>query len=609
MNPTGGIPRAISRRLRKPVACLSLIGTLTLQLTGCEKKTPPDPHMEQGLRLLSEDPKAAYDELEKARDSSHPDVLVGRGLALERLRKYEEAEKVLLAAQKIAPNNEVTLFALGRVKIMLGKPDEARPLVEKLVAQSPTDLAAVLLLVCLAHQESLARAAMVHLESWKQLAEKSKSGAIPAEYYLARMSLAQQLKTPAPFEEAKAHVASAKLTDQEGALSLVQLALKSGRTDLGALLLRKLGDVTFSAEEKFRIAELAHGLGDHALVGKLLAELPSVSGQERKLRTLRAEHYFITGKPGAEVLLRKALSTNTEEGTLLRLQLMLAEALLRSGDIEQARKETEQLQKQHPNMQTALLLRTARLRIATEMEAQNPKEALRIAEEVAGLAPKDVGMRLLLAEAARQANGNAAGIASLRASIAEIPEDAPLRLALVQALEKSNDKKQALAELEQAHKKLGDVPMITATLALRLSQSGRAAEAAALYEKLLAGAQGNPIALNNLAMLYIEDLDQIDRGVELAEQAHALSPQPAIVDTLGWALFQRGSAEDKTRARVLLTSVRAQLSSPTFKYHLGTVLIATGEKTEGKALLQEALAQPEGFAEAEAARRLLTSQP
>lgn len=608
MKPLGRVPNAAHFRARTRLASFTLLGMLSLPMAGCEKKTPPDPHLEQGFRLLTEDPKAAYDEFTQARDASHPDVLVGRGLALERLRQYEEAEQVLVEAHKLVPNQQPALFALSRVKIMLGKLDEARPLVEQLVALSPKELSAILLEVCLAKQESFARAALLHLETWQSYAREAKTP-IPAEYYVARMSLAQQLKTPAAFEEAKALVPNAKLSDRQGALSLIQLALKSGRNDLAAYLLRKVGEVAFQAPEKLQVAQMAHGLGDHGLVEKLLGELPVVPGQERELLLLRAKHNFVTGKAGAEIPIQRALTGTKDEATRLQLQLMLVEALSRGGNKEQARKEIEQLESEHPKMSSALLVRLARLRIALEIDAKKPAEALRIAREAAGQAPKDVGLLLLLAEAERQANGVQAGIESLRRSVDQVPDDPRLRLAWAQALESNRQSKQALLVLQAAHAKLGDVPMIVAALALKLSQSGSAAEAAALYEKLLIEAKDNPVALNNLAMLYIDELGQIERGVELAEQAHRLSPAPAIIDTLGWALFKRGSGDDLKKARELLMSVSTQLSSPTFKYHLGAVLIASGETSQGKVLLQAALAAPEEFNGMDEARRLLMSQP
>jgi TPR repeat protein len=119
---------------------------------------------------------------------------------------------------------------------------------------------------------------------------------------------------------------------------------------------------------------------------------------------------------------------------------------------------------------------------------------------------------------------------------------------------------------------------------------------------VLKTAQGDPVALNNLAVLYVDELGNVSRGVELAEQAHQLSQAPGIV-----ALFKRGQPKDIQRAAQLLESVREQLTSATSKYHLGAVLLATGNKDEGKRLLQQALAASSDFAEAEDARRLLAS--
>ncbi|MBM4318943.1 MAG: tetratricopeptide repeat protein [Deltaproteobacteria bacterium] len=80
-----------------------------------------------------------------------------------------------------------------------------------------------------------------------------------------------------------------------------------------------------------------------------------------------------------------------------------------------------------------------------------------------------------------------------------------------------------------------------AELAIR---HGRHAEAIAVYRRLIAGRPDDAESLNNLAWLHCTAQDTLYRdpvqALQLAEQAHALSRQPHITDTLAEAAFQNG---------------------------------------------------------------------
>ena len=49
------------------------------------------------------------------------------------------------------------------------------------------------------------------------------------------------------------------------------------------------------------------------------------------------------------------------------------------------------------------------------------------------------------------------------------------------------------------------------------------------------------LALNNLAVLYSDDLGQLDKAYDLAKKAREVAPNdPHIADTLGWILYKEG---------------------------------------------------------------------
>jgi len=79
-------------------------------------------------------------------------------------------------------------------------------------------------------------------------------------------------------------------------------------------------------------------------------------------------------------------------------------------------------------------------------------------------------------------------------------------------------------------------------------------------DRLRAPRRSDATSTNDLDYLYADRLDQPRRAVLAAEQAHRLaSDQPAIADTLAWALRRRGRPDDRKRALDLLERARASM--------------------------------------------------
>jgi len=70
-------------------------------------------------------------------------------------------------------------------------------------------------------------------------------------------------------------------------------------------------------------------------------------------------------------------------------------------------------------------------------------------------------------------------------------------------------------------------------------------------------------ALNNLAYLYAERLNQLDKAYGLARKARALKPEdPASADTLGWILYKRADFEQALT--LLKESAKNSRTTPKF---------------------------------------------
>lgn len=129
-------------------------------------------------------------------------------------------------------------------------------------------------------------------------------------------------------------------------------------------------------------------------------------------------------------------------------------------------------------------------------------------------------------------------------------------------------------------------------LALMKKQAGDRVGATSAYEAALRQSPNDPIALNNLALLLLEQEATKGRAPGLARQAVAALPDnPALEDTLGWALVEAGEEKQLTEALELLARSTAALGTPEAAFHYGVGLARAKRATEAKKQLAKAIAQ------------------
>jgi len=130
-------------------------------------------------------------------------------------------------------------------------------------------------------------------------------------------------------------------------------------------------------------------------------------------------------------------------------------------------------------------------------------------------------------------------------------------------------------------------------LALMRKEAGDRAGAAAAYEEALRLRPNDPVALNNLAVLLVAQDGTKARAVTLARRAVAALPDnPALEDTLGWALVENGEEKDLAEAVRLLGRSTPVLGTPEALFHHGLALAKAGQADEAKKQLEKALATP-----------------
>lgn len=182
-------------------------------------------------------------------------------------------------------------------------------------------------------------------------------------------------------------------------------------------------------------------------------------------------------------------------------------------------------------------------------------------------------------------------------------QNGPLLIKLHAALSQSGKEKEANARLT---KWLTDNPadaqtrLYRAGLYLTKQQNDAAIKE---YEVITQQHPEHAISLNNLAWLYQQKKDS--RAVEYAERAYQQAPEaPAILDTLGWILFENG---DLSRALSILQKAASLApGAGDIQYHFAAALAKSGDNTKAKGILEKILASDNTFTQIEEAKNLLT---
>ena len=296
----------------------------------------------------------------------------------------------------------------------------------------------------------------------------------------------------------------------------------------------------------------------------------------------------------------------------------LAAATLASGDRATATELYAKLNREHPaEFEPAaryadLLLRAGKaneaLTVARKLVAERPGEAdpqvvlgdaylranlpdlaLECCQSALRSRPQAILPHVLLARAHMAKGNSAAAARELEGLLKLAPDDAGLTLALATCREAAGKLDEAAALCQSAAAARPDAVAPWLRLARLQVQAGRSDEALASSRQAVAAAPDNPLALNALATLLLEQDGGVAEAFALATRAHELAPQrPLITDTLAWACHLQ---RDHARALELLGQARGGLPrNALIRYHYAAVLAALGRSQEAARELVPVLA-------------------
>ena len=113
-------------------------------------------------------------------------------------------------------------------------------------------------------------------------------------------------------------------------------------------------------------------------------------------------------------------------------------------------------------------------------------------------------------------------------------------------------------------------------------------------------------AANNLAWLYAESGDNLDRALELAQSARAqLTGDAEPLDTLGWVYMKKGATSQAET--FIRQAVDLNPNNALYHYHLGVIYAKKGDDANARKSLQRALTLQPGKQIAQDAQRILST--
>ncbi len=179
---------------------------------------------------------------------------------------------------------------------------------------------------------------------------------------------------------------------------------------------------------------------------------------------------------------------------------------------------------------------------------------------------------------------------------AALPNGRQASLVLAQLYLNDNQNQKALDLLNSS---LGQNPKDTSVLMLIAITENNQKDyraAADTYKKVLAlNPQYSP-ALNNLACLYCDNLGDLDKAYDLAQQARRLLPtDPSTADTLGWVLFKKG--QYSAALKLFQESANKLPSDPEVQFHAGLAHYMLADESGAQNAFQRALDLNQPFPE------------
>ncbi|MGO8697136.1 MAG: tetratricopeptide repeat protein [Limisphaerales bacterium] len=524
-------------------------------------------------------------------DSHLPSAYLGMATVYAARKETNALEKALKTASDLSPIRSASRLKYAEYKAQTGASEEAKQILENITSQAPDYIPAWSDLMKIAFSEHryddcAAIVAKILAHDPSNFEAQLQSGNIAMATHKTDEAINQ-------FEILEARNKKSPQVKYHLALAYLQ----KGETPKAAAALRGALDL------------------DHGFVAAVLAlaDLDVRAGESTEAVTLLTP--LIKSQPGnaqAQLLLATAYLAQRKPAGALEVYQRMAKAFPKNPSIPHLMGIIYRSEHDLPNARAcftkALELQPDYLPAldditGLEVESRHFDEAIARVKAAIERSPKASEPQTILGEVyLAQAQTNLAETAFSKA-IELSPSDPHPYLALAGIYVRAHKEDQALERLNSLVAKTNNISALMQISSIQGQKKHYEAARDALEKLLTVDPKFSP-ALNDLAYMYAENLGNLSRAAELAQQAHDLYPQvPAFSDTLGWILFKQGQFP---RALALLQeSQEKRPNAPEVTMHLGMVYYMMDNEDLARLYLQRAVDSPSDYPEKETARQSL----
>ena len=261
-----------------------------------------------------------------------------------------------------------------------------------------------------------------------------------------------------------------------------------------------------------------------------------------------------------------------------------------SRDSEKAASVIERGIELYPNQRRLL-----RARAQIDLAAGEPERALKRLDALVDAGAADPQLLYLRGQIRRISGDPAGAIADAEAALAAAPEFAPARRLLIELYAQAGRIEELLADLTGAQER-GELTVADKlVLGTLLARAERGDEAIVVFEEVLQAQPDAASAKSSLARLLAERSQELDRALDLAQEAVAAAPQNAnAADTLGLVFLRKDLVEPALAQFDAAVSLSGDQPSALYHYHRGLALAALGRTAEASDAIKVArVADPE----------------
>ncbi len=246
--------------------------------------------------------------------------------------------------------------------------------------------------------------------------------------------------------------------------------------------------------------------------------------------------------------------------------------------------------------------------VASRLAAGNVDGALAVANAAVDKAPGDARSLVVAARAYGDTRDYKAAEALLKRAIEADPSILEAYSMLGQLYVADQRLDEAMREFERLATLQPTAVGPKTVVAVLHHMANRRAEAKRAYEAVLRVDSSAVVDNNNLAWMKVEDGENLDMALQLAQAAKARAPQaPEVSDTLGFIYYKRGLFAFSVAAYE--DAVKLDPKNPEHRYHLGLALAKNNQPRLAREAFTSALALSRSFAGAADARAQLAVLP